>query len=201
MDVTMRKGEQTREFILERAVELFNGQGYSGFSLSDVMQATGLQKGGIYNHFASKEDLALEAFDYAFDLVKERMGEALRDKRDPLDRLFAIIQFFEGYLESPPLKGGCIILNTAIESDDTNPALRDRARQAMDTWRSYIQRTVQKGIDRGRMRSDVDPDTVATLIIATVEGALVMGKLYNDPIHIRRAIDHLTHYVETSVKA
>src|SRR5258708_40112262 len=103
MDVTMRKGEQTREFILERAVELFNIQGYSGFSLSDIMQATGLQKGGIYNHFVSKENLALEAFDYGFDLAQKRMAETLKDKRDPVDRLFGIIQFFQNYLELPPL--------------------------------------------------------------------------------------------------
>jgi AcrR family transcriptional regulator len=197
----MRKGEITKEIILERAAELFNVQGYAGFSVYDVMKATGLQKGGIYNHFESKENLALEAFDYAFDLVQKRMAEALQGKRDPLERLFGIIKFFEGYLENPPLKGGCIVLNTAIESDDTNSALRERARQAMEIWRTYIQRTVKKGIDQGRMRLNVDPDTVATLIIATVEGALMLSKLYDDGVHIQRAIDHLVHYVETSVKA
>lgn len=197
----MRKGEITKEIILERAVELFNVKGYSGFSLSDVMEATGLQKGGIYNHFDSKETLALEAFDYGFNIVQKRMAEALQGKRDPVERLFAIIQFFENYLESPPLKGGCIVLNTAIDTDDTNPALRDRARQAMDILRAYIQRTVRKGIEQGKIRSEVDPDTVATLIMATVEGALMLGKLYNDSAHIQRAIDHLVNYVETSVKA
>jgi AcrR family transcriptional regulator len=197
----MRKGDITREIILERAAELFNVKGYSGFSLSDVMEATGLQKGGIYNHFGSKEILALEAFDYGFDLAQKRMAEALQGKRDPLERLYAIIQFFEDYMESPPLKGGCIILNTAINTDDTNPALRDRARQAMDIWRTFIQRTVKKGIDQGKIRPEIDPDTVATLITATVEGALMLSKLYDDNAHIQRAIDHLVQYVETCVKA
>ncbi len=197
----MRKGERTREVILERAAELFNVQGFSGSSLSDIMQATGLQKGGIYNHFISKEALALEAFDFAFDLVKERMRDSLRGKRDPLDRLYGIIRFFEHYLQEPPLKGGCVILNTAIESDDTYPALRERARHAMDLWRTLIQRTVIKGIEQGEMCTGIDPDEIATLIIATLEGALMMSKLYDDDIHIRRAIDHLLHYVDTAVKA
>ena len=59
----MSKGEQTRERILARSAQLFNRQGYSGSSLSDIMRETGLEKGGIYNHFSSKEQLALEAFD------------------------------------------------------------------------------------------------------------------------------------------
>jgi AcrR family transcriptional regulator len=197
----MRKGEVTREIIVERAAELINVRGYAGFSLSDVMQATGLQKGGIYNHFINKEALALAAFDYAFDLAQKRMAETLIGRRDPVERLLGVIQFFEGYLENPTLKGGCIILNTAVESDDTNPALRDKARQAMTIWQEYIQRTVRKGIERGVMRTDVDPETVATLIVATVEGALMLSQLYGDGAHIQRAIDHLIDYVETRVKA
>ncbi|MHB8627686.1 MAG: TetR family transcriptional regulator C-terminal domain-containing protein [Aggregatilineales bacterium] len=197
----MRKGEKTREIILGEAAELFNVQGYAGSSLADIMHATGLQKGGIYRHFVSKEALALEAFDYAFDLVKRRMTEALTGKRDPLERLFAIIQFFEGYVASPPLKGGCIILNTAIDSDDAHPLLRDRARQAMGLWQTLIRRTVIKGIEHGEMRPDLDPDEVATLIIGTIEGALMISKLYGDDVHIERAINHLLQYIEMCVKA
>jgi TetR/AcrR family transcriptional repressor of nem operon len=197
----MRKGEKTREVILARAAELFNVQGYSGSSLSDIMQATGLHKGGIYNHFVNKENLALEAFDYAFARVSERMGDVLRERREPLDRLYGIIQFFEDYHEHPSIRGGCIVLNTAIDSDDSHPQLRQRARDAMDQWRVLIQRTVSKGIAQGVMRAEVDPDEVATLIIGTLEGALMMSKLYDDHVHTKRAVAHLIQYVEHSVKA
>jgi TetR/AcrR family transcriptional repressor of nem operon len=197
----MSKGEKTREVILGRAAELFNVQGYSGSTLADIMQATGLHKGGIYNHFESKENLALEAFDYAFGRVKERMAEILKEKRAPLDRLYGIIRFFEDYHENPPIKGGCIILNTAIDSDDSHPQLRQRARDAMDEWRVLIQRTVAKGIAQGVMRADLNPDEVATLVIGTLEGALMMTKLYDDHVHTKRAVAHLLDYVEFRVKA
>ena len=62
----MTKGERTRQEIVRNAAPLFNTKGYEGTSLSDLMAATGLQKGGIYRHFASKEELAAEAFDYAW---------------------------------------------------------------------------------------------------------------------------------------
>jgi len=70
----MSKGEQTRTMILERTAQLFSCKGYFGSSLSDIMEATGLEKGGIYNHFTSKEQLALEAFDYAFEMVQQRIS-------------------------------------------------------------------------------------------------------------------------------
>jgi TetR/AcrR family transcriptional regulator, transcriptional repressor for nem operon len=196
----MSKGEETREVILERAAELFNVKGFAGASMSDIMEATGLQKGGIYNHFASKEDLALEAFDFAFNRIKQHMVDAIRGKRAPLERLYAIVQFFEEYIEEPPVRGGCIILNTAIESDDSNPALRMRARHAMDEWRELIQRTVTRGINQEVMRPELDPDEVATIIIGMVEGAMVLRKLYEDGIHIRRAIDHIMRYIDTEIK-
>ena len=59
----MSKGDDTKERIIEQTAPLFNQMGFFGSSLSDIMQATGLKKGGIYNHFGSKEQLALEAYD------------------------------------------------------------------------------------------------------------------------------------------
>jgi len=195
----MSKGEQTREMILERAAQLFSRQGYFGSSLSDIMHETGLEKGGIYNHFSSKEQLALEAFDYASGLVQQRIKLALADKKHAVDRLLALVSVFQSLAENPPVIGGCPILNTAIEADDAQPALRARALHAMDNWRTTIQRIVTKGIERHEIRSDVNPDSLATLLIATLEGAVMLSKLYDDTIHMRCAVDHLTQYIETSV--
>jgi AcrR family transcriptional regulator len=193
----MGKGERTRAAILHKAAELINVQGVSGASMADVMQATGLQKGGIYNHFQSKEQLALEAFDYGFRLSSERMMEAIRDKHQPLERLEAIIRFFEEYVTAPPLRGGCILMNTAIDSDDTSPHLRERAMRAMTLWRKLIRRTVQQAITEGKLRPETDSDTVASLVIALSEGALMMSRLYDDTSHIRRAVDHLVAHVRS----
>ena len=196
----MRKGEQTRERILLRAARLFNQKGYYGSSLSDVLRATGLQKGGIYNHFTSKEQLALEAFDMAVQIVGRRFEQALAGKRHAADRLLAILGVFRTYSTDPPVGGGCPIMNTAIESDDTNPALRRRARQAMDQWRGLLRTIIGKGVERGELRRDLDPDHAATLLTAALEGGLMMSKLYDDPAHVNTVADYLTHYVETSLR-
>jgi TetR/AcrR family transcriptional repressor of nem operon len=196
----MSKGEQTREMILERAAQLFSRQGYFGSSLSDIMRETGLEKGGIYNHFESKEHLALEAFDYSFALVQQRIQLALSGKKNAIERLLAYVSVFQALIEDPVLAGGCPVLNTAIEADDANIPLRDRARSAMDIWQASIQRIVHRGIERQEIRADVDADAFATVFIATLEGAIMLSKLYQNPIHIHRAVDHLTHIIQTELQ-
>ena len=193
----MSKGELTRERILARSAQLFNRQGYYGASLSDIMRETGLEKGGIYNHFASKEQLALESFDYAYGLVQLSMRKALTGKLNAIDRLYAIVTVFQGIIENPDVPGGCPILNTAIEADDGNEALRSRAQSAMNNLRSTIHRIVNKGIERQEIRPGVDADEVASILIATLEGAVMLSNLYKDPIHMRRVVTHLERYIET----
>ncbi len=193
----MSKGEQTRERILASSAQLFNRQGYFGASLADIMRETGLEKGGIYNHFSSKEQLALESFDYAYGLIQERVRQALSGKYNAIERLLAIVSVFQGIVEDPQLAGGCPILNTAIEADDANESLRDRARSAMDNWRTTIHRIVNKGIERQEIRPGVDADEVASILIATLEGAIMLSNLYKDPRHMQRAANHITHYIQT----
>src|SRR5687768_18214815 len=114
----MSKGEQTREMILQQAAPVFNQRGYFGASLADIMAATGLEKGGIYNHFASKDDLALHAFDYAVGLVEREFEEALQNKPNTVDRLLALVNVFRRLTQGSPVPGGCPVLNTAVEADD-----------------------------------------------------------------------------------
>lgn len=193
----MNKGEQTRERILARSAQLFNRQGYAGASLSDIMRETGLEKGGIYNHFSSKEQLSLEAFDYAYQLVQQRVRQALAGKFNAIERLLAIVSVFQSEADDPPVAGGCPIMNAAIEADDANEVLRDRARSAMDDWRASVHRIVTRGIERQEIRPTTDADEVVSVLLATLEGALMLSNLYKDPVHMKRAAAHMVRYIES----
>lgn len=185
------KGERTRKMILERAAPLFNQQGYSGVSLGDIMHATDLEKGGIYNHFANKEQLALDTFDYTSEIVKDHIAQVLAGKKQSVERLYAFASVFEELASGDLIAGGCPILNSAIESDDTNPVLRAHVRLVVDFWRSSLQHIIHKGIERQELRPDVDADTFATLFISTLEGAIMLTRLYDDLLYIQRAVAHI----------
>lgn len=193
----MKKGERTRRKILERSAAVFNTRGYFGSSMSDLIRETGLEKGGIYNHFASKEELACAAFDYAASLMRARFESALAGRDGALDRLFAIIDVLGGLIEDPPIPGGCPVLNTAVESNDAHPALKERAREAMNGWLRLIGSIVKEGVRDREMRLDTDPRETASVVVATLEGAIMMGRLCDDPAHMTRAVDHLKEHLRS----
>jgi TetR/AcrR family transcriptional regulator, transcriptional repressor for nem operon len=93
--MNMRKGEQTRHEIIRKAASIFNQKGYEGAAVSDLMEATGLEKGGIYRHFDSKQQLAAEAFDYAWKLALDTRFEGTQAISNTVDRLKQMVRNFQ----------------------------------------------------------------------------------------------------------
>ena len=195
----MSKAQQTKAHIIQQAAAMFNQKGYAGTSIADIMQVTGLKKGGIYNHFDSKDELALAAFDYGVGLVSQHIWSAVKTKKNAVERLQALVSSYLAYVEAPPIVGGCPILNTAVESDDLDSPLRDRAIAAINAWRSLIVRIIDKGIKKGEITATVEADAVATIIICNIEGAIMMSQLEKNPVHLERAIAHLQNYLENTL--
>src|SRR5215469_8829492 len=150
----MSKGEETRQRIVAEAAKLFNQRGFEGGSMSDLMEATGLEKGGIYRHFSDKEEIAAAAFDYAWRAATEARMNNLDAIPNSVDRLKQFVRNFVERRSSVP--GGCPLLNSAIDSDDGNPVLRDRALKALRGWRKRLSVVIRSGIERKEIRRSVD---------------------------------------------
>jgi TetR/AcrR family transcriptional repressor of nem operon len=196
----MRKGEQTRREIIRKAAPIFNQKGYNGAALSDLMEATGLEKGGIYRHFESKQQLAAEAFDYAWKLAIDTRFEGTQEIRNTVDRLKQIVRNFRDR-RAGLVPGGCPLLNTAIDSDHGNPQLRAKARRALSWWLDRMQSIAEEGQKRGEVRSDVEPAKMATLIASTLEGSSMVSRLQRKEEPLDLACFHLEEYLETKVRA
>src|SRR5580658_1165653 len=142
------RGEGTRRHIVEQSAAVFNRRGYAGTSMSELMAATGLEKGGLYRHFENKEDLAAAAFDYAWETVNEPRRRGIENCTTAIEKLLLLVKNF---VEQPPrtLPGGCPVLNTAIDSDDGNEVLRGKARAALNQWRADIAYIVREGQRNG----------------------------------------------------
>jgi TetR/AcrR family transcriptional repressor of nem operon len=163
------------------------------------MKATGLEKGGIYRHFESKEQLAAEAFDYAWRETLDARIHDLDAVSNTVDRLKQLVANFVERRGIIP--GGCPLLNTAIDTDDGNPVLRERARRALEGWRSYIVSVIRDGIKKGEIHPRVNPKKLATLIISSLEGAIMVYRLERNEQALHGVQAHLDDYLETEVRA
>jgi len=196
----VRKGEQTRQEIIRKAAPIFNQKGYDGAALSDLMRATGLEKGGIYRHFESKQELAGDAFDHAWKIAMDTRFEGTQEIPNAVDRLEQIVRNFRDR-RAGLVPGGCPLLNTAIDSDDGNPQLRAKARRALRSWLERLQSIAEEGQRRGEVRSDVDSAKLATLIASTLEGSLMVSRLQRKEEPLDLACRHLQEHLEAKVRA
>jgi TetR/AcrR family transcriptional regulator, transcriptional repressor for nem operon len=196
MTTKSTRGNATRRRIVEQSAAVFNRHGYSGTSMSALMAATGLEKGGLYRHFESKEDLAAAAFDYAWETVTEPRRRGLENCTTSLEKLLLLVRNFVEPLPRA-IPGGCPLLNTAIDSDDGNAVLREKARGALDEWRSVIVEIVCQGMRSGELRSDVDPIAVATIVISSLEGAITFSRLEKTREALFMIGKHLESYLRS----
>lgn len=194
----MTKGEKTRQKIVEKAAGLFNQYGFSGFSMSELMKATGLEKGGIYRHFDSKEQLAAEAFEHAWrEAIHTRMHDLEIDSNS-VEWLKQFVTNFVHRRSSVP--GGCPLLNTAIDADDGSPVLRELALKALRGWRANLIHVISRGIERKEIQRGVKPEKIANLVISSLEGALMISRLEGNRNALLSTQSFLNSYLDGQVR-
>jgi TetR/AcrR family transcriptional regulator, transcriptional repressor for nem operon len=185
------KKEITNRHIIEKAAELFNRKGYAGTSISDIMEATGLEKGGIYGNFKSKKEIAIAAFEYNAARVFESFDvDSLNDK-STIEKLHAVFSYVERMYDEPYLSGGCPLLNTATEADDTDTEMLFMVRKYLDKLKMVICEIVKDGIKHEEVNPDADPDELAVSCIEILEGGNFLVKVYNDKSYRKKAIDRI----------
>lgn len=194
----MRKGEQTRQRVIETAARVLNQHGYNGSGMSELMRATGLTKGGLYRHFESKQALAVEAFQYAFSTNHNLRFDHVDAVPNAVDKLQ---KFLENYASVPsPIPGGCPILNSGTENDDGNPALLQSAQQAFDiTWKR-LAKIIREGQARREIRPEIVPEDLAMFFFCSLEGAIFASRLQGTRQRLKIVAQQLHHYLETEVR-
>jgi TetR/AcrR family transcriptional repressor of nem operon len=198
MSTNTSKGEDTRQRIIAAAAPLFNQQGYAGCALKDIMDATGLEKGGIYRHFESKEELAAEAFDYAWSISMALHWQGIEDVPNHVDRLKRHIASFARRSSIP---GGCPLLNTGVDSDNGNPVLRERVQKALRGWQKKLRTILIDGIEAGTVRRDIDVDKVSRLIVSGLEGGILLSRIEKNDQARQDAMEFLNAFLEMQVRA
>ncbi len=177
----MKKAEKTRLKIIEQSAELFNRKGFAGTSVKDIMEETGLSKGALYSHFTKgKEEIALTAFRHAVGVVYDAVGRRTRVIESSVDKLKAVIYYYRENIFTPPVEGGCPIQNTSVDANDGNPVLKSEVVKALTDWQERIIHTLNKGIESGEIRADIDKEQFAVFYIGAIEGGILMARAHDD---------------------
>ncbi|WP_073401427.1 TetR/AcrR family transcriptional regulator [Mucilaginibacter sp. OK098] len=195
----MTKAERTRQFIIEMAAPIFNRKGIAGTSMSDIMEATKLAKGGLYGNFESKEEICLESFKYLTDLLSAEINKSIDGKVTAKEKLFALLDFYENKLFKSN-NGGCPILNFGTEADDTNPVMKQKVNEVINRFQSRISKIINKGQESGEFPKIFDAETFAIKMFTMIEGAILISKVQNSSKHMHVVTNMLKAEIEQNSK-
>lgn len=187
----MNKGERTKNYIIEQSSSLFNMQGYKTTSISDIMNATGLKKGGIYNHFENKESLAEASFLHSMNTLKEHYIHAVCEKNTACEQFDEFINVFRTLLHDQFIQGGCPLMNAAIEADDSMIEFKDTIKDGFNGLIHLIANIIQHGQIRNEINKDIHPDQMAVFILSSLEGSLALSRLNRDKKYLEMIIKQL----------
>lgn len=194
MNKELSKAERTRQYIIEKTAVIFNKKGYAGTSLADLTEATGLTKGSIYGNFENKEEVAIAAFEYNAGRVADHVDSLVAQASSYYDKLLVYTTVYA----NPTLadRGGCAILNTAIEADDTNGLLKDKAAKAVARWRKKVADLIKGGIDAGEFKTDIDVSQTALAIVALIEGGVMIAKVTDSPANMASVLSTVKSLID-----
>ena len=170
------KGELTKHKIIAEATRLVQRKGFEATSMSDLVQATGLQKGCLYFHFCGKDQLLDAVLEKAKEDFFHLVDGALQGKT-PGERLDNFMKGVIDYQKSMGFAGGCIFGNIAIEMSDKNKHVAAFIKDLFDEWIAKLREVVKAAQRAGQVTSELSADVLARHIIMSLEGAIMLARL------------------------
>ena len=190
------KGERTRQRIIEETLPLFSVKGYFNTSISDILAATQLTKGGLYCHFQSKEDIWYAVYDEAVRVWRQTVFKDLRSVADPLERIAKTCDHvLRRYLEGEIFDGGCFFVNMLVELSGQSATMSRHILKGFVGFAKLFQNWLKEADHRGQLRSDLDFKEVANFIVITLNGAATLFTASRDKAVLRRTNRQLQIYL------
>lgn len=193
-----RAADATRTRLLDFAFSEIYANGYQGLRVDTLLDKAGLTKGAFYHHFPSKQALGLAVIDEVLAGMADLIwGQHLLQFEDPIEGIETSIEFALGMLGDRCTTFGCPINNLAQEMSGLDEAFRERLNQVFGGIVTNIAEALRRGQVRGVVRTDIDPEAVATFIFASVEGAIGLAKSARSTAVLDAAIGEAKRYLAT----
>ncbi|HEB69894.1 MAG TPA: TetR/AcrR family transcriptional regulator [Desulfobulbus sp.] len=173
------RGRETRQHILKESRKLFTVQGFRNTSISEIIAATGVKKGNLYYHFPSKEELGLAVLVDVRDEFFTILDDALAGE-NPIVRILNSCNAVMAMMEQNSFVGGCLFGNTALEMTDSNSRFGRIIQEVFSQWKSRVERELRQAVESGLLTSPIPADALASAIIATLEGGIMLSRVYKN---------------------
>jgi AcrR family transcriptional regulator len=191
------KGTRTRQNIIEKSLQLFCVKGYYNTSINDIVEATGLTKGGLYGHFASKEDIWYAVYDEALTIWKAVVFKGIQSGSDPLERIQAfVVNDIKNKLGNNVFEGGCFFHSMLVELSGQSDAMSEHLLQGFTQLAGLLCTWLQQA-DRQRMlKEGLNFKEIANYIIISLNGAAALYASSRDPAVLDHTVSQLRFYIE-----
>jgi len=191
------KGAETKQHILERAVNIASLEGLEGLTIGRLAGELEMSKSGLFAHFGSKEELQLAAVEAArMRFVEEVLKPALAAPRG-YPRLMAICHAWLNYLVRAVFPGGCFFAAASFEFDGRPGPVHDAVAKAMSDWVLTLEKAVRLAKEEGHLDPHTDCAQIAFELNALFFGANFAIQLGRDGSAIRRAERAIAHRLES----
>ena len=190
------KGEQTRRNIVERSLQLFSVKGYFNTSVNDILEATDLTKGGLYGHFASKEDIWYSVYDEAVSIWKQNVFKGIRDNSDPLERIETFIENdMRNYLGGDVFDGGCFFLNMLVELSGQSATMSRQILSGFVRLSRLLRTWLEEADSLGMLKEGLNPKEIANFILISLNGAAALYISSRDASILEQTVRQLRFYI------
>lgn len=168
--------ESTRDKILGVAAQEILSHGFQSASIGSILRKSNVSKGCFYHHFETKQALGLAVLEESFIDIVRQIWEPIFDSDNPLASLISLLSGEVQQLEQHDVKLGCPINNLAQEMSPIDDDFRQRIELIHQVWKQRLTKALKKSQQNGQMIASADAKAVATLTIATVQGAIGIAK-------------------------
>jgi len=190
----------SRQRLVEAAMELFTLQGYGNTGLAQIARQAGLLPGSLYHFFPTKEDLLAATLEERLRLLRPEVLDPIWSRiDDPIERIFGLLDGYRRMLAMTSFSHGCPIGNLAIELAETNPRIRPLLAANFDNWTAAVAECLRAAAHR--LPPDTDPEALATFVLVTMEGAVMLARTHRDFRAYDSAVATLRDHFERLIAA